>query len=539
MPRAVIELVDPDTAVVLGHRRLSIIDLSSAADQPFAKDGLTLTYNGELYNYRELRRELEAGVPLRHGSDTEVVLEAWRAWGPRCLRRFRGCSRSRSTTSAPGASRSPGTRSASSRSTSCRGVAASCSPPSSRRSSRPVGPELGVDPAAMVASTLYYWLPQEFDAVRGVHRHPAGTWSEYHRDGSVGSGRFWDTAAEAALAAPTGRRPTSRGASTSVEAHLVADAPGGVVPQRWPRLEHRHRARASQRPVDRGLHDRLPAGGPAARGDARRRPLRPAHRRPPRDPAARDRDPPRRRRHAPAHGRHPRRADRRTRPRSTPCSCATPRATPGSRCCSRGWAPTSSSAATASTWRCSWPRATAGCRAVRAAVAPAVRALPPSRSAVAGCAPSAGPSASSPSPSCPRRRPSGAATPSTTATSSPDLLDPDLPATSTASWTDTASLRRQRPRRPREPDVPGGHPDVHAWPQPHLHRPGEHGRLHRGPGAVRRPGGHRRRRSRSPPPRRSAAGSRRPRSRTPRGPGCPTRSSTAPRRASVRPCGPG
>ena len=42
---AVVELVDPDTAVVLGHRRLSIIDLSSAADQPFAKGGLTLTYN--------------------------------------------------------------------------------------------------------------------------------------------------------------------------------------------------------------------------------------------------------------------------------------------------------------------------------------------------------------------------------------------------------------------------------------------------------------------------------------------------------------
>ena len=51
----------------LGHRRLSIIDLSAAADQPFAKDGLTLVYNGELYNYRALRAELVSeGVRFRH-----------------------------------------------------------------------------------------------------------------------------------------------------------------------------------------------------------------------------------------------------------------------------------------------------------------------------------------------------------------------------------------------------------------------------------------------------------------------------------------
>src|SRR3954452_14289086 len=88
---AVVELVRPDTSVVLGHRRLSIIDLTSAADQPFSKGGLTLTYNGELYNYRELRQELHGlGAQFATTSDTEVVLEAWRAWGPRALRRFRG-----------------------------------------------------------------------------------------------------------------------------------------------------------------------------------------------------------------------------------------------------------------------------------------------------------------------------------------------------------------------------------------------------------------------------------------------------------------
>src|SRR5262249_5290416 len=75
----------------LAHRRLSIIDLTQGGSQPFTKDGLTLTYNGELYNYRELRAELSArGVQFRSASDTEVVLEAWRHYGSAALARFRG-----------------------------------------------------------------------------------------------------------------------------------------------------------------------------------------------------------------------------------------------------------------------------------------------------------------------------------------------------------------------------------------------------------------------------------------------------------------
>src|SRR5438093_753040 len=82
---------DERVAVQFGHRRLSIIDLSAAADQPLSKHGMTLVYNGELYNYRALRAELAArGVRFATSSDTEVVLEAWRNWGPAALRRFRG-----------------------------------------------------------------------------------------------------------------------------------------------------------------------------------------------------------------------------------------------------------------------------------------------------------------------------------------------------------------------------------------------------------------------------------------------------------------
>ncbi len=88
----------------LGHRRLSIIDLSAAADQPLSKHGLTLVYNGELYNYRELRAELAAGgvrfatsLGHRGGARGLAALGAGRA-----ATGSAACSRSRSSTSATG-----------------------------------------------------------------------------------------------------------------------------------------------------------------------------------------------------------------------------------------------------------------------------------------------------------------------------------------------------------------------------------------------------------------------------------------------------
>ena len=68
-----------DQDVKLGHRRLSIIDLSRRREPAVRKRRLVLVYNGEIYNYRQLRSELESsGVKFRTNSDTEVVLEAWR-----------------------------------------------------------------------------------------------------------------------------------------------------------------------------------------------------------------------------------------------------------------------------------------------------------------------------------------------------------------------------------------------------------------------------------------------------------------------------
>ncbi len=81
-----------DGPVGLGHRRLAIIDLAGGIQPMAVEDGaLWITYNGELYNFAELRPELSAlGCVFRTSSDTEVVLQAYRAWGPDCLRRLRG-----------------------------------------------------------------------------------------------------------------------------------------------------------------------------------------------------------------------------------------------------------------------------------------------------------------------------------------------------------------------------------------------------------------------------------------------------------------
>jgi asparagine synthase (glutamine-hydrolysing) len=85
--------LSPDGKAGLGHRRLAVIDPLPEANQPFiSHDGrFVLVYNGEIYNYRELRKELEAhGISFRTRSDCEVLLEAVRLWGERALPRLSG-----------------------------------------------------------------------------------------------------------------------------------------------------------------------------------------------------------------------------------------------------------------------------------------------------------------------------------------------------------------------------------------------------------------------------------------------------------------
>jgi asparagine synthase (glutamine-hydrolysing) len=217
---------DDRVAVQLGHRRLSIIDLSTAADQPLTKDGLTLVYNGELYNFQTLRAELTArGTRFVTRSDTEVVLEAWRAWGPDALKRFRGMFAFALFDQRSGElilARDPlGIKPLYYRPRGQGAVFAS----ELKALTTAIGSELRVEPGALVASMLYYWLPEQRCAIDGVSKLPAGSWARFTPDGRHTVEQYWrmaDVAAEAA-AGP----PADLGAiiEESVAMHLVSDVP--------------------------------------------------------------------------------------------------------------------------------------------------------------------------------------------------------------------------------------------------------------------------------------------------------------------------
>jgi asparagine synthase (glutamine-hydrolysing) len=220
------EFVTPAVSAALGHRRLSIIDPDSASDQPFTKAGLTISYNGEVYNFRALRAELAGkGVRFTTGSDTEVVLEAWRAWGPKALPRLRGMFAFALFDEASGTltlardrfgikplyvmERDNGVAFAS----ELKALVAA------------FGTELAVDPAGLVASILYYWVPPAHNPLVGVSQLPAGTWRQLRPDGTSASGVFWDSAAEARSAVDGAAVDHASVLSSSVHAHLVTDAP--------------------------------------------------------------------------------------------------------------------------------------------------------------------------------------------------------------------------------------------------------------------------------------------------------------------------
>jgi len=84
---------EPSDGIFLGHRRLSIIDLSERGSQPMTNETgrIRMICNGEIYNYRDLRTQLEAsGHQFRSDSDSEVIVHAYEAWGSDCFARFNG-----------------------------------------------------------------------------------------------------------------------------------------------------------------------------------------------------------------------------------------------------------------------------------------------------------------------------------------------------------------------------------------------------------------------------------------------------------------
>jgi asparagine synthase (glutamine-hydrolysing) len=215
--------------VELRHRRLSILDLSPTGAQPMDRDGLALTYNGELYNSPELRRELiSAGVRFRGSSDTEVLLEAWRRWGTDCLPRLRGMfafavhdQRTGEVTLVRDqlgikplfwVPRGSGVLFAS----ELKAIVAV------------LGPSLRIDAGAMVASLLYYWVPDSRCAFVGVHKLQPGCWLRIAPDGRVVHGRYWSVAEVAAAAAEGPQPDLAEVIADSTRRHLLADVEVGA-----------------------------------------------------------------------------------------------------------------------------------------------------------------------------------------------------------------------------------------------------------------------------------------------------------------------
>ncbi|HUA40934.1 MAG TPA: asparagine synthase (glutamine-hydrolyzing), partial [Streptosporangiaceae bacterium] len=217
---------DDRLSVHLGFRRLSIIDLTTAADQPLRKNGLTLIYNGELYNYRALRAELIArGTHFVTNSDTEVVLEAWRCWGASALQRFRGMFAFALLDEHTGhlvLARDPfgikplyylprgnGVVFAS----ELKALVAA------------IGSELRIEPGALIASMLYYWLPEQRCAIDKVRKLPGGSWAVITPDGTCTVRQYFDIAEVAAEAEAGPPADLAEVIEESVAAHLVADVP--------------------------------------------------------------------------------------------------------------------------------------------------------------------------------------------------------------------------------------------------------------------------------------------------------------------------
>jgi asparagine synthase (glutamine-hydrolysing) len=217
---------DERVSMHLGHRRLSIIDLSAAADQPFRKGNLALLYNGELYNFRELRAELQsAGVTFLTSSDTEVVLEGWRRWGPSALDRFRGMFAFALADTETGElvlARDPLGIKPLFYFERGEGIVFASE---LKAITSAIGAELRVEPATLVASMLYYWVPEQRCAVRGVRKLPAGSWARIKPGGRPEIRQYWKIQDVAAAAAGQPAADLRSVIQESVRAHLVADVP--------------------------------------------------------------------------------------------------------------------------------------------------------------------------------------------------------------------------------------------------------------------------------------------------------------------------
>ena len=230
--------VSRDARVGLAHRRLAVIDLSEGGAQPMASaDGrLRITFNGEIYNYRELRGELERkGHAFRSGSDTEVLLHLYADRGKDMVRALRGMYAFALWDERRGVmllARDPfgikplyladdgrTLRFASQVKALLKGEGADAAP----------------EPAGYVGFLLWGHVPEPFTLYRGIRAFPPGTTMEIEAGGRCTSERFFDVGDTLREAEHSGPGPAVDAAaqvravvSDSVRQHLTSDVPVGI-----------------------------------------------------------------------------------------------------------------------------------------------------------------------------------------------------------------------------------------------------------------------------------------------------------------------
>jgi len=209
---------------VLGHRRLSILDLSEAGTQPMVLGDLVLVYNGEIYNYRALREELEG--PFRSETDSEVLLRLFARDGPACLGALRGMyafavwDRRRRTLFA---ARDPlGIKPLYWTELAGGGFAFA----SEEKALLALGPR-SPDPSAVVDVFTYKYVPSPKSIWQGIHALEPG-----HRlvwDGKVRTERHWRPRSQVSISDPGEARERFAGLlREAVRGQTVADVPVGV-----------------------------------------------------------------------------------------------------------------------------------------------------------------------------------------------------------------------------------------------------------------------------------------------------------------------
>jgi len=186
-----------------GHRRLSIIDLSSGRQPMASADGaIVITYNGEIYNYIELRRELTAlGHTFRTKSDTEVLINGYRQWGtellPKLLGMFAFAIADRPKRELLLARDRFGEKPLLYLDEARGTTFASELTPLSRIAGR-----RAVDADALGRYLVLNYVPGEQTLFKGVRRVPPGSWRRYRADGRIEEGTYWSPPIDAAKSPP-------------------------------------------------------------------------------------------------------------------------------------------------------------------------------------------------------------------------------------------------------------------------------------------------------------------------------------------------